>query len=160
MEQEVLSILLADISEYNVNRLCELCNIRDYQAIKYISLYQRLDNNIRQLVGMDTTNFVKNRDKVLHKLVKGEYSTNEAKANDYKNEVIKYLQSEDFDQAVNDLVCLCNIAEGDAAVFVEKYKSIKYNENMLSSLETKDAVADRWKIINLLSGTFIPDRPF
>ena len=67
MEQEVLSILLADISEYNVNRLCELCNIRDYQAIKYISLYQRLDNNIRQLVGMDTTNFVKNRDKVLHK---------------------------------------------------------------------------------------------
>ena len=160
MEQEVLEILLTEKSEMTILQLSELCNVRTFQASKYIDMYQKLNNSIQVLVGVDTTNCKKNRDNILKRLVNGEYSTNEAKASDFKNEVIRCLQCDDINQSIIEISKLCNIAEGDAAVFVEKFKNIKYNETMLSSIETEEAVAARWDIINLLSRTFRPDRPF
>lgn len=160
MEQDVLLLLTSEKSHATILSLCNICNIRDFQANKYIDMYQKLDNNIKTFVNMDTTNFKKHRDNILKRLINGEYSTNEAKASDYKNEVIRCLQNDDVNQAVGQITELCHISEGDAAVFVEKFQSIKYNESGLSSVETADAVNARWEIINLLSGTFQPDRPF
>ena len=160
MEQEVLRSLIAEMTDETIHDLCDICSIRKFQAVKYIEMYQKLTRDIQELKDVDTTNLRKNRDNILRRLVNGEYSTNEAKSMDFKNEIIRILQSDTYSEAISALSELCNIAEGDAAVFYEKFKNIKYNETGLSSVETSDAVNARWEIINLLAKMYQPDRPF
>jgi len=160
MEEQVLEILTSEKTEDTVFELCVLCSIRDYQANKYIDMYQKLTHIIDYSSPRTTVGHLKKREEIYKKLVNGAFSTNEAKIVDFRSEIIKLLQSDDLTLSVNKISELCNISEGDAAVIVEKFKSIGDSEVSLRAIDTMESVNKRWKIIDELAATFIPDRPF
>lgn len=160
MEEQVLEILRAEKTEDSIFELCVLCSIRDYQANKYIDMYKKLTEIIEYSSYKASIGHKKKRDEILNKLVSGAFSTNEAKVVDFRTEIIKLLQSDDLSYSVNKISELCNISEGDAAVVVEKFKSITNSEISLRAVDTMDSVNRRWRIIDELAATFIPDRPF
>jgi len=150
LEDMLIDALRKDINETNIQSLCELAQIRDYQAEKLMRQYQEYEKYELEMDSLDHSHITNQKWEIIKDLKSGKYTSKEQQADDFKNEVINILNGQLTDENIQKLSVFCGIDIEEAQNNLETYQTISKYESEMVGLDTSHLVTQKWEIIDNL----------
>lgn len=153
LEDMLIEALRKNIDEASLQHLCELADIKSYQAEKLMEEYQKCEKYELEMINLDHSHITNQKWEIINNLKSGKYSTKDQQADDFKNEIINLLNGPLTNDNIQKLAVFCGINIEEAQNNLETYQTFsKYEiEMIMKGLDTSHLNTQKQEIIDDLA---------